>query len=125
MTTDHSLPIGAPSSAIAWATGTATGPVHPTSGDTVAPVHKGLADPGKVVSRFAYTTCYYTSYCAVFTAVFVAHFVPGLGPLAAGMNDGAEAARRYVEEMRANSAARKQPVLESAATARGTAHVVA
>jgi hypothetical protein len=95
------------------------------SGETTARAAKGLPEPGEFVSRFAYTTCYYTAYGAVFAAVFVANFVPGLGPLAAGVKDGAEAARKYVEETRAKSATRKQQIRESAATASETAPAVA
>jgi len=123
--TDDSFPAGDSSTANASATGTAAAPVRVWSGDTAARAPKGLPEPGKFVSRFAYTTCYYTAYGAVFAAVFVANFVPGLGPLAAGVKDGAEAARKYVEETRAKSATRKQQMLESAATASGTAPAVA
>jgi hypothetical protein len=125
MTTDHSLPAGDPSPATASATAAGAAPVRVWSGNTTASVHKGLHEPGEFVSRFAYTTCYYTSYCAVFAAVFVANFVPGLGPLAAGVKDGAEAARKYAEETRSNSAARKQRMRESGATACETAPSVA
>jgi hypothetical protein len=124
MTTGDSPAAGDQMTTIASATRTAAS-VRVSSGDTTALVQKGLPEPGKFVSRFAYRTCYYTSYCAVFAAVFVANFVPGLGPLAAGVKDGAEAARKYVGETRANRAARKQHMLESAATARETAPVVA
>ena len=105
MTTGDSPAAGDQMTTIASATRTAAS-VRVSSGDTVALVQKGLPEPGKFVSRFAYRTCYYTSYCAVFAAVFVANFVPGLGPLAAGVKDGAEAARKYVGEARANAAAR-------------------
>ena len=125
MTTDDSPAAGDQMTTIASVTRTAAAPVRMTSGDTTALVQKGLPEPGKFVSRFAYRTCYYTSYCAVFAAVFVANFVPGLGPLAAGVKDGAEAARKYVGEARANAAAREQQMLKSAATTRETAPVVA
>ena len=125
MTTDDSLAAGDQMTTIARAARTAAAPVRVSSGDTMALVQKGLPEPGKFVSRFAYRTCYYTSYCAVFAAVFVANFVPGLGPLAAGVKDGAEAASRYVGETRANAAARKQHMLKSAANACETAPVVA
>jgi hypothetical protein len=106
MTTDDSLAAGDQMTTIARATRTAAASVRVSSGDAMPLVQKGLPEPGKFVSRFAYRTCYYTSYCAVFTAVFVANFVPGLGPLASGVKDGAEAARKYVGEARANAAAR-------------------
>jgi hypothetical protein len=125
MTTDDSLPPGDPSNANASTTGTAGAPVRVSFGDTTARAHNGLTEPGKFVSRFAYTTCYYTAFGAVFAAVFVANFVPGLGPLAAGVKDGAEAARKYVEETRTKSATRKQHMRDSAATASGTAPAVA
>ena len=124
-TTGDSPAAGDQMTTIASATRTAAASVRVSSGDTTALVQKGLPEPGKFVSRFAYRTCYYTSYCAVFAAVFVANFVPGLGPLAAGVKDGAEAARKYVGETRANAAARKQHMLKSAATACETAPVVA
>jgi hypothetical protein len=122
MTTDRSLAAGDQTNVIGSTPGTATAD-RVSSGATAAPAQKGLPEPGKFVSRFAYRTCYYTSYCAVFAAVFVANFVPGFGPAAAGVKDGAEAARKYVGEMRANSAARKQEMLKSAAIARKTAPV--
>ena len=125
MTTDDSPAAGDQMTTIASATRTAAASVRVSSGDTTALVQKGLPEPGKFVSRFAYRTGYYTSYCAVFAAVFIANFVPGLGPLAAGVKDGAEAARKYVGETRANAAARKQHMLKSAATACETAPVVA
>lgn len=48
------------------------------------------------LTRAVYTTCYCASYGVTFPVVFLAHLIPGGHPLAAGLADGARAARVYV-----------------------------
>ena len=111
MTTENSQPAGNdPMQAVAHAMNTAAAAVRDGACDASARVQKILPEAGKFVSRFVYTTCYFTSYGVVFPAVFVANFVPGMGPIAAGVNDSAKAAREYVGDMRTKSAARRTAV---------------
>ena len=117
MTTENSQPASDPMKAIANAMGTAAAAVRDGASDASARVQKIVPEAGKFVSRFVYTTCYFTSYGVVFPAVFVANFVPGMAPISDGINDGAKAAREYVGDLRAKSAARKQQMLESPAPA--------
>ena len=113
MTSDDALAADDPTTATASANCTVPAPDRVQSGESAAFVQTGLPEPGRVVARFAYQTRYYTSYCAVLAAVFVGSFVPGLGPVAAGLKDGAEAARKYVGETLASSEGRKRQMLES------------
>ena len=66
-----------------------------------------------MLSRFVYSTFYYTSYGVVFPTMFVVNAVPGMGAVAQGLADGANAARDAVCERQATrlakAAARRDP----------------
>jgi hypothetical protein len=64
-------------------------------------------DATNPISRFVYSTFYYTSYGIVFPTVFVLNVVPGLGPVARGLADGANAANAAIEERKARRNTRK------------------
>jgi len=104
MTTDNPQPAADPLKSVAQALQTAAAAVRDGAGDATARVREGLPEAGKFVSRFVYASCYFASYGVVFPTVFVASFVPGMGPIAAGLSDGAKAASDYVGEMRAKTA---------------------
>jgi hypothetical protein len=59
------------------------------------------------ISQFVYSTFYYTSYGNVFPTVFVLNVVPGLGPVARGVADGANAANAAIEERKARRHCKK------------------
>ena len=63
----------------------------------------GTAD---FVSRFVYSTFYFASYGVVFPTLFVASTVPGLGQVASGLVEGANAASEAVKERKAKHARR-------------------
>jgi hypothetical protein len=56
------------------------------------------------VSRFVYSTFYFASYGVVFPTLFVASTVPGLGQVASGLVEGANAASEAVKERKAKRA---------------------
>ena len=60
-----------------------------------------------LVSRFTYSLFYFTSYGVVFPTLFVASTVPGLGQVAAGLVEGANAAGEAVKERKAKRAERR------------------
>ena len=54
---------------------------------------------GEYLSSAVYTTFYCASYGVAFPVVFLSHLIPGCIPLAAGIADGARAARVYVHDI--------------------------
>ena len=88
----------------------ALGDIDPCTGsktETRIPAAAGM------LSRFVYSTFYYTSYGVVFPTMFVVNAVPGMGAVAQGLADGANAARDAVCERQATrlakAAARRDP----------------
>jgi hypothetical protein len=117
MSTDNAQPAGSAMNSITTAIGTAGAAVRDGARSATARVQEVLPAAGQHISKFVYTSCYFMSYGVVFPTVFVANFVPGLGPIAAGVNDGASAARDYVHDLQSRAAARKQQRQESQAPA--------
>jgi hypothetical protein len=77
------------------------------AGDAMAKVKQVVPATTQTISRFVYSSFYYVSYGVVFPTMLVTNFVPGLGPVAAGLEDGARAAQDVLQEMKEKRAAGK------------------
>jgi hypothetical protein len=66
-----------------------------------------IAGTTSFISRFTYSLFYFTSYGVVFPTMFVASTVPGLGQVAAGLVEGANAASDAVNKRKAKQAQRR------------------
>jgi hypothetical protein len=73
-----------------------------------------LAAAGQFVNRLVYSTCYSTSYGIVFPAVLLARCVPVNNAAVRGLIDGADAARRRVDEVYQPDAGLTAPALAPA-----------
>lgn len=68
----------------------------PVSAELSPQIDRAMQVTAAYASRAIYATCYCASYGITFPVVFLAHLIPGGIPLAAGIADGARAARVYV-----------------------------
>jgi hypothetical protein len=103
MSTDAALPVEQATNPIktaATAVASAAEAVCDRAGDAAAQAKQALPAAGQFVSRLVYSSCYYVSYGLVFPTLFLANVIPGGGPVAAGLSDGASAAKDFVKEMR-------------------------
>ena len=96
-----------PLKSMANAMATAAEAVRDGAGDAFAKVQQAVPATTQAVSRFVYSSFYYVSYGVVFPTMLVANFVPGLGPVAAGLEDGAKAASDVLHDMKEKRAAGK------------------
>jgi len=96
-----------PLKSVASAMATAAEAVRDGAGDALAKVKQAVPATTQAVSRFVYSSFYYVSYGVVFPTMLVTNFVPGLGPVAAGLEDGAKAASDVLHEMKEKWAAAK------------------
>jgi hypothetical protein len=103
-----------PLKSVATAMANAAEAVRDGATDAAAKVQGALPATGKFISRFVYSTFYFASYGVVFPTMFVAHVVPGLGPIADGLTDGANAANDVIQEMKTKRAAKKAEAAEAA-----------
>jgi hypothetical protein len=62
----------------------------------------------RFLGRFLYSAFYFTSYGLVFPTLFVANVVPGLGSMADGIVEGANAANNAINERKARRAKRRE-----------------
>ncbi len=103
MSTDASLPVEQATNPIktaATAVASAAEAVCDRASDAAAKTKQALPAAGQFVSRLVYSSCYFVSYGVVFPTLFLANVIPGGGPIAAGLCDGASAAKDSVKEMR-------------------------
>jgi hypothetical protein len=96
-----------PLKSVAAAMANAAEAVRDGASDAAAKVQSAIPATSRFISRFVYSTFYFTSYGVVFPTLFVANVVPGLGPVADGLIDGANAASDVVNEMKVKRCARK------------------
>ena len=103
MSTDAALPVEQATNPIKTAAtvmASAAEAVRDRAGDAAAKAKQALPAAGQFVSRLVYSSCYYVSYGVVFPTLFLANVIPGGSPIAAGLSDGANAAKDFVKEMR-------------------------
>jgi hypothetical protein len=103
MSTDAALPVEQATNPIktaATAMASAAEAVRDRASDAAAKAKQALPATGQFISRLVYSSCYFVSYGVVFPTLFLANVVPGGGPIAAGLSDGANAAKDFVKEMR-------------------------
>jgi hypothetical protein len=96
-----------PLKSVATAMATAAEAMRDGAGDAVAKVRQVVPATTQAVSKVVYSGFYYTAYGIVFPTMFVTTFVPGMGPIAAGLEDGARAASDVLHEMKERRAAAK------------------
>src|SRR6516162_5750743 len=96
-----------PLKSVAAAMANAAEAVRDGASDAASKVQSAIPATGRFISRFVYSTCYFASYGVVFPTLFVANVVPGMGSVANGLIDGANAASDVVHEMKAKRAAKK------------------
>jgi hypothetical protein len=96
-----------PLKSVATAMATAAEAMRDGAGDAVARVKQVVPATTQAVSKFVYSGFYYAAYGVVFPTMFVTNFVPGMGPIAAGLEDGARAASDVLHGMKEKRAASK------------------
>src|SRR5262245_53278452 len=124
MAAPHSPPIAITNGPVSSATATLAnaGAALGSAASEMASHARGfLPGAGRFLSRAVYVGCYSVSYGVTFPAVLLVNVIPGGIPLAAGLADGAGAARDYVGGLRSHSketkpAPREPPAEPAAAT---------
>ena len=89
-----------PLKAVAAAMANAAGSVRNGAEDAFAKARHAAPATGQVLSRFAYSTSYYASFGVVFPTLLVAKVIPGGETIAAGLIEGASAAKDAVGAMK-------------------------
>jgi hypothetical protein len=101
-------PVGSATAALSSA-GAALGSA---TGEMAAHAQGFLPAAGRFLLRAVYVSCYSASYGVTFPAVLLVNVIPGGIPLAAGLADGARAARDYVRGLRSRAAEETTPPRE-------------